>query len=68
MTRETEGTAMQPETERTALQSETAGPTRRAYARPRLEVLGDVRDLTLGGSPGIGDSGNPENFRPPTSP
>jgi hypothetical protein len=42
-----------------------AAPSRRAYARPRLEVLGDVRDLTLGGSPGIGDSGDPLNFEPP---
>ena len=58
---------MQRETERTALQ-QAAGPSRRAYQRPQLEVLGDIRDLTLGGSPGIGDSGNPGNFKPPTSP
>lgn len=32
---------------------------RRPYRPPRLEVLGDVRDLTFGGSPGIGDSGFP---------
>ena len=56
---------MQPETEPTALQPEVAGQNRRAYARPRLEVLGDIRDLTLGGSPGVGDSGNPANFEPP---
>ncbi len=29
------------------------------YETPRLIVLGDVRDLTLGGSVGSGDSGNP---------
>ena len=29
---------------------------RREYRRPHLEVLGDVRDLTLGTSPGAGDS------------
>jgi hypothetical protein len=32
---------------------------RKLYAPPRLVCLGDVRDLTLGGSPGSGDSGNP---------
>ncbi len=37
------------------------------YAPPRLEVLGDVRDLTLGGTPGLGDSGNPMNFQAPTT-
>lgn len=30
--------------------------TRRPYATPRVEILGDVRDVTLGGSPGPGDS------------
>jgi hypothetical protein len=30
---------------------------RKPYKSPRLEVLGDVRDITLGGSPGVGDSG-----------
>lgn len=29
---------------------------RRAYRAPRLELFGDVRSLTLGGSPGNGDS------------
>ncbi|HKI86753.1 MAG TPA: hypothetical protein VKA53_08400 [Thermoanaerobaculia bacterium] len=29
---------------------------RRQYRRPNLEVLGDLRDLTLGTSPGAGDS------------
>jgi hypothetical protein len=28
------------------------------YQAPQLVRVGDVRDLTLGGSPGIGDSGN----------
>lgn len=30
---------------------------RRTYSSPRLEPFGDIRGLTLGGSPGIGDSG-----------
>ncbi len=30
---------------------------RKAYEPPALTLLGDVRDLTLGGSPGTGDSG-----------
>lgn len=59
---------MKPETTRTLLQPETAeapAPSRRAYTRPWLEVLGDIRDLTLGGTPGVGDSGDPVNFDPP---
>ena len=32
---------------------------RAPYETPTLVLLGDVRDLTLGGSPGSGDSGNP---------
>lgn len=42
------------------------GPGRRPWTRPRLEVLGDLRALTLGGSPGIGDSGaiNEDPFVP----
>ncbi len=39
-------------------------PGVRAYEPPRLDVLGDVRDLTLGGSFGNGDSGSPEAFKP----
>ena len=31
--------------------------TRRPYVSPRLVELGDLRSLTLGGSPGAGDSG-----------
>jgi hypothetical protein len=35
---------------------------RPAYSPPRLVSLGDVRDLTLGGSPGFSDSSpQPEN-------
>jgi len=28
------------------------------YSKPVLEELGDLRDVTLGGSPGVSDSGN----------
>ena len=31
---------------------------RKPYHKPRLEELGDLRSLTLGGSPGGGDSSN----------
>ena len=31
--------------------------SRRPYVSPRLVDLGDLRSLTLGGSPGAGDSG-----------
>ncbi len=36
---------------------------REAYETPTLILLGDVRDLTLGGSPGSGDSGDPGTQR-----
>lgn len=41
-------------------QEERSSPSaaRLPYEAPRLVCLGDVRDLTLGGSPGTGDSGN----------
>jgi len=32
---------------------------RRPYSPPQLEVLGDIRSLTLGPSPGVGDSIQP---------
>jgi hypothetical protein len=32
-------------------------PERRVYVAPAILALGDLRDLTLGGSPGVGDSG-----------
>jgi hypothetical protein len=36
---------------------EAATPARLPYATPHLRCFGDVRDVTLGGSPGVGDSG-----------
>ncbi len=33
--------------------------SRQSYEPPKLICRGDVRELTLGGSPGTGDSGNP---------
>lgn len=36
---------------------------RRPYVTPEIEVLGDVRDLTLGATPGAGDS-TPQNTQP----
>jgi len=37
-------------------------PNKKAYIKPRMIPLGDIRDVTMGGSPGFGDSGagNPE--------
>jgi hypothetical protein len=51
-----------PANDATASAQETAdrGTTtrvRKPYATPNLEALGDIRDLTLGGSKGAGDSG-----------
>ncbi len=31
-------------------------PYHKPYYKPHLEILGDLRTLTLGGSPGTGDS------------
>jgi hypothetical protein len=43
-----------------SLPAPTIAPAvREAYETPVLIRLGDVRDLTLGGSPGSGDSGDP---------
>ena len=30
---------------------------KKAYIKPKLIPLGDIRDVTMGGSPGFGDSG-----------
>jgi hypothetical protein len=40
-----------------------AGP-RRAYRPPTITPLGEVRDVVLGTSPGLGDSAiDPNNFK-----
>jgi hypothetical protein len=31
---------------------------KKEYVKPCLKNLGDIRDVTMGGSPGIGDSGS----------
>jgi hypothetical protein len=41
-----------------------AGKPRKPYRKPQLGKLGDLRTLTLGGSPGVGDSLNPINQAP----
>ena len=40
----------------------TTESTPKTWTAPRLRVFGDVRDLTLGGSPGGGDSGGAGPF------
>ena len=47
---------------------DATSPPRRPYQQPRLDCLGDVRDLTLGGSPGTGDSPDPFNTQSPIEP
>jgi hypothetical protein len=39
--------------------------TRKKYRKPELENLGDLRTFTLGGSPGLNDSGGQFTRRPP---
>lgn len=41
---------------------------RQPYQPPRLVPLGDLRDLTLGASPGVGDSGSATTFKCPGCP
>jgi len=43
-----------------ALDAAAAPSRREPYEAPKLERLGDVRELTLGGSIGNGDSGAPQ--------
>jgi hypothetical protein len=31
---------------------------KKEYVKPQIIPLGDIRDVTMGGSPGTGDSGN----------
>ncbi len=38
------------------------------YQTPRLTDLGELRDITLGASPGIGDSGSVQTQRCPGCP
>jgi hypothetical protein len=41
------------------LETNDQAPVRKPYSAPKLEDYGDLRDLTLGGSPlGSGDSGD----------
>lgn len=44
------------ENERSSVRDQQPSPT--AYEAPVLRALGDIRELTLGGSLGTGDSGN----------
>lgn len=39
-----------------------------AYVSPRMIDLGTLRDLTLGASPGVGDSGGAGTFKCPGCP
>jgi len=39
--------------------SDSKSNERKVYQIPVLTMFGDVRQLTLGGSPGTGDSGSP---------
>ena len=41
-----------------------APPAKKPYNRPFLAKYGDVRDLTLGTTAGLGESGNPTLYRP----
>jgi hypothetical protein len=44
-------------------QDAPASAARKPYATPKLTRYGDVRDVTLGPSPGTGESGSPLTFR-----
>jgi hypothetical protein len=42
-------------------QQDSAKPNKKHYAAPSLKSLGRLNTVTLGGSPGRGDSGNVNN-------
>ena len=42
----------------------TACGDKKIYEKPKLTPLGDIRDVTMGGSPGFGDSGAAAPERP----
>ena len=41
---------------------------KRSYSRPELERYGDIRGMTMGGSPGVGESAIPGFRNPKTRP
>lgn len=41
-----------------------ADEARKPYRSPQVIPRGDVRDVTLGPTPGVGESGNPGTLRP----
>ena len=43
--------------------SQPPASSRRPYSPPRLKLYGNIRELTLGGSPGIGESGGGQTFK-----
>lgn len=54
--------------ERMAVAPSAAPRKLRTWSPPRLRHHGDLRGLTLGPSPGLGESGNPAVFRVDTTP
>ena len=51
------------DTDAASLACEPSVHTKKPFESPRLSSLGDVRTLTMGASPGTGDSGDPFNFK-----
>lgn len=39
-------------------QNKVPSKDKKQYVKPVLKPLGDIRDVTMGGSLGVGDSGN----------
>ena len=54
-----------PETDNSDDLTDTKSRTKKPYRTPSLQKFGNIREVTLGGSPGLGDSGFPTVFRPP---
>ncbi|HSG31730.1 MAG TPA: hypothetical protein VLB82_09310 [Thermodesulfobacteriota bacterium] len=52
-------------TETKVAASESANSNKKLYKKPELKNYGKLKDITLGGSPGGGDSGNPGVELPP---
>lgn len=48
-----------------ACKSDTVVKDKKPYTRPWFEMYGHLQNITLGGSPGIGDSGSGGSRFPP---
>ncbi len=51
-------------TETKVIAQKSRKTNKKEYKKPQLKSYGKLKDITLGGSPGGGDSGNPDTQLP----